>query len=591
MRMLLMLLALLVSAGLVACGSDSPTDPAPADPNEFRAVLATGGTYEVVTPSESSEVLDEQDEFDPADENVWRCTTERRSVVDAPEDYATFNPNAEVIYPGSLVQGSSLAGATPEPIVVERAAGTISIDIVNGSQGVSQPVDQVKRSTISQATNDIIEANSGVVPAAFTFNFSEVQSSQEMALKMGVNYSTLTTKVRSDLSFSSSSDYRRVLVSFNQRFYTMSYDLPTSMAQVFAPSVTPEDLDPYVGPGNPACYISSVTYGRRYYLLIESTSTLEEMRASIQGSYEAAVSSGGGSFSGKYVTELSEVNIKIFALGGNADSAIAAFNGDLSQLRGYLQDSDIRTGVPLSYVVRNVVDNRTVNVKVATDYDLKTCEVVGAGVMNDSFSTPGVAGWSGSGDYYDLKWGDLAQFRYQGGYIWAKDEGSGGTWFFRVADRYHGDLSHMVGGTMSFALNAGAGSNGDPRVNGTYVDQGDAILISGGTMTLAYRLSPAQWPVAEVYRYYEIGMGEGDGWSVVENPDYYAPESARPAATEAQIREVLRNVTSIRIRGEWFRGLDWCSIDEFRMVSPVVPPARALASAADLPWGVEVFRN
>ena len=83
--------------------------------------------------------------------------------------------------------------------------------------------------------------------------------------------------------------------------------------------------------------------------------------------------------------------------------------------------------------------------------------------MEDSFSAAGsVAGWSGAGDYYDLKWGDLAQFRYQGGYIWAKDEASGGTWFFRTADRYHGDLSHMVGGTMSFALNTGAGTNGDP---------------------------------------------------------------------------------------------------------------------------------
>lgn len=243
MKSLIVLLGALLVVGLTACGKDSPSG-SNVDPSEFNDVLATGGTYEVVTPSSTSEVIDEQVEYDPADSNVWRCTTERRSVVDAPEDYATFNPNAEVIYPGSLVQGNSLAGATPEPIVVERAAGTISIDIINGSQGVTASVDKVKRSSISQATNDIIEVNSGVVPAAFTYKFSEVQSSRQMALEMGVNYSTLTTKVRADLSFSNNENHNRILVSFNQRFYTMSYDLPTSMEQVFAPSVTPAQLDP-----------------------------------------------------------------------------------------------------------------------------------------------------------------------------------------------------------------------------------------------------------------------------------------------------------------------------------------------------------
>lgn len=586
MRIYLVLCSLLFALTLLACGSDSPTGPGGGDPAAFQEALASGGTYGTVTPSQSSQVIEEQEEYDPADENIWRCTTKHYSVVDAPEDYATFNPNAEVIYPGSLVQGNSLDGATPEPVVVERAGGTISIDIINGSQGVTASVDQVKRSTISQATNDIIEANSGVVPAAFTFKYSEVQSAQQMALEMGVNYSTLTSKVRADLSFSSSSDYHRILVSFNQRFYTMSYDLPTSMEQVFAPSVTPADLAPYVGPGNPACYISSVTYGRRYYLLVESTSTLSEMRASIQGSYEAAVSSGGGSFNGKYVTELNEVNIKIVALGGNAESAISAFNGDLSGLRAFLQDSDIRTGVPLSYVLRNVVDNRTVNVKVATDYDLKTCEVVGAAVMHDGFTqVNSLAGWSGDGDYHDLKWGDYAPFRYQGPYIWAKDQGTGGTWFFRAADRYHGDMSHMYGGTMSFALNAGYGTNGDPRVNGPRVAPGDDVLISGGTMTLAYRIPQAEWPVAENYRLYHIGLGEGDGWTVVLDPDYYASLDQRPAATETQIQTVLRDVTAIRVRGEWFNGYDWCAIDEFRMESPLVPAA----SPGLAPLGTELF--
>ena len=48
-------------------------------------------------------------------------------------------------------------------------------------------------------------------------------------------------------------------------------------------------------------------------------------------------------------------------------------------------------------------------------------------------------------------------------------------------------------------------------------------------------------------------------------------------------------MTSIRVRGEWFRGLDWCSIDEFRMVSPVVPLEKAVALRAQVPDGAEIF--
>lgn len=561
---------------LAACGDEDPTGPdgPKTSAADFQEAIDEGGTYEVVVPSESSEVVATDDEYNPDDQSIWRCTTERRSVVDAPEDYATFNPNAEVIYPGSLLQGSTLADATPEPIVVDRAGGTISIDIINGSSDVSREVDEVKRSTIAQASNDIIQANVGVVPAAFTYRSENIQSSQQMALAMGVNFSTLTTAVRANLSFSSEQEYNRFLVVFNQRFYTMSYDLPTSLDKLFASSVTPEELAPYVNDGNPATYISSVTYGRRFYLMIESTSSITEMSASIQGSYDAALTSGGGSFSGTYVTELNNVKVKIFALGGNANSATAAFNGNLDGLRDYLTDSDIRTGVPLSYVVRNVSDNTIVNVKVATDYDLKTCENVGGAILSSSFDTT-TEGWSCTGDCYDFKWGNLSEFRYVGGYVWGKDGANGDTYYFRAPDKYHGDLTRFHAGTLSFALNHGAGTNGDPRVDGSYGGPLDDVIISGASKTLIFRIPQANWPVAAFFRLYEIPLDATVDWFVDSG-------GSRFEATDDDIQEVLENVTSVRVRGEYISGTDWCSIDEFELRAAIVDETEP--EKLDLRW-------
>ena len=79
-------------------------------------------------------------------------------------------------YPGSLLQGRSLGGATPDPISVDRAGGTVTINLLNGSEEVSRTVDEVRYDSVIQAMNDIIDRNTGVLPAAFTYQMSEVQS-------------------------------------------------------------------------------------------------------------------------------------------------------------------------------------------------------------------------------------------------------------------------------------------------------------------------------------------------------------------------------------------------------------------------------
>ena len=84
----------------------------------------------------------------------------------------------------------------------------------------------------------------------------------------------------------------------------MAFDPPMGSEGVFGPNVRATDLAPYMGPGNPPVYVSSVTYGRRFFLLIESTSSVTEMKASIQASYDAALVSGSLDASAIYVKNL-----------------------------------------------------------------------------------------------------------------------------------------------------------------------------------------------------------------------------------------------------------------------------------------------
>jgi len=355
-------LTLLVSC----CDKDSP--------KTIEEVILKAGLPEEIENVEDSTVL--QTEYDFA--NNWLCRTIDVDVTEARGDYRTFDPNSEVIWPGNLLQGGSITKATPDPIVVERAAGTFTINLINGSDSTStqKTVNKVNQSNVVSALNTIIAGNSGAIPANFTYKLQQVESQQQLALSMGVNISTLTADFKSKLSFSSEKEYNRFLVDFTQIYYTMIYEKPTGYGQVFASSVTVDDLLPYMSENNPPVYISSVTYGRRFYLLIESTSSVEEMRLSIKASYDAAVTGGSLNSGMKYVSELSELNIKIFAMGGDADAALGAFSGDLSTLQNYLQDGgDYFKAAPLSYVMTSLAPpQKQVGIGVYSNFTIQECK-------------------------------------------------------------------------------------------------------------------------------------------------------------------------------------------------------------------------
>lgn len=539
---LLMISLIFLPLLLVACGDDG-TGP---EINTFDAVIDGGGTYEKTIPSQEVELIESAEE-ELEDGTIQLCTVEHYSIVDAPEDYATFDPNAEVIFPGNLLQGRSLGGSTPDPIVLDRAPGTITINLVNGSQAVSADVDEVRYSSVIQAMNDIIAENTGTLPAAFTYRSSEVQSSHQMALSMGVNYNSLTTDVRAKLDIETDESYSSFLVELNQRYYTMSFDMPTSRAALFADSVEPADLARYVSSSNPATYISSVTYGRRFYLLVESTESSTEMRASIRASYDAALAGGSGHLSGRDVSTLSNVNVKVFALGGDANLALAAFNGDVDAIAEFLTEGgDIDTGVPLSYVVRNAKDNTLVNVKVATDYEVRNCIVQEIGSYANDFET-GTEGWMGYADFRDLGTRNTAS-SVDGDFMILWDRGQGQTAYFRAPFAYHGDWSQFFGGKLEFYMMVGGPGN--------YFAADDLVFYDGQNNRLAMRFNGS--PGTNGFLPRRANLDTSVAWRF-----------NGAVATAEQIQMVLSDVQDLFVRAEYRNsGGDWAAMDLFRVTKP-----------------------
>lgn len=348
------------------------------DLSTFEGVIKSGGTFEQVASADETDIVDVTEDT-LINGDAWKCTTTNHKVTDGiggQEGFPLFNPNASVIYPGSLLQGSSLKKSTPDIIAVERGGGVISIDINDGNKQASFEVDQVKKSSIASAQNAIISESSGIVPSNFVLTKVSVESRQKLALALGVDVNTAFVDVESKLKFNSDKAYNSLLVKLTQSFYTMSFDIPTSPEDLFAAEVTPADLTKYVYPGNPATYISDVTFGRIYYMLVESTSSSTDLESKIEASFNGIGSDVDVDASASYVKELKNVKIQVLALGGESSSTVSTIgdNNIKDLIKNIAEGSDIRSGVPLSYVVRSVYDNEIVSVKTATEYDVTNCE-------------------------------------------------------------------------------------------------------------------------------------------------------------------------------------------------------------------------
>lgn len=345
---------------------------------QFSSVIKTGGVYE--NPQNTG--VDSTVMSNPIDSTTqdaqWSCTRTHYNVTDGNEQQPLFDPSSNVIYPGNLLQGKTLNQSPPDVIVVERAGGTISYNLNNGNLVSSFKVDQVTKSSITDAMNNIIHNAGDVLPANFVFSYSEVQSEEQLALELGVDVKTTFVSVKSKMNFDYSESRNRILVKLSQQYYTMSFDLPTSYDKLFAPSVTPNDLARYVGAGNPATYISDVTYGRIFYMLFESSSSSKDMKAAISGSFKALSAKVSSNVDISAINKLSNLSVKVIAFGGDAAGSMSMIGEtDLSVIVGRMANSTkIEAGLPLSYVVRNVYNNQIVKVKLATEFDVTNCELV-----------------------------------------------------------------------------------------------------------------------------------------------------------------------------------------------------------------------
>lgn len=290
-----------------------------------------------------------------------------------------LNPTSDIIYVGSLLDGASVVSGEYLPLTVKRAPMRISTSFANKSGAVYADVKDVTLSGVRQAEKEMLNdvEITGATAATLTFEISEVESKEEVDLKVGVSAKFGSkASVSDNFEFNKNSYKSSILVKFNQVYYTVDMDFPSSPSDLFDKSVTSDVLKHSLSSGKMPCYVSSVKYGRVAYVAIETNEDSKTLQNDLQASISAwgAKVEASTSFEKKYSNKDTKIQGTIF--GGNAGSAANAISG-IEGIKNFILNGGNfgkeNPASPIAYTLRKLSDNKIFSVNSNTEYTINNC--------------------------------------------------------------------------------------------------------------------------------------------------------------------------------------------------------------------------
>jgi hypothetical protein len=153
-------------------------------------------------------------------------------------------------------------------------------------------------------------------------------------------------------------------------------------------------------------------------------------------------------------------------------------------------------------------------------------------------------GWAVVGDVQEKK-DHKPSFHLKGGnpggYLSAKDDATGGNWYWRAPTKFLGDRSSSYGKTLSFELT-------QSKTNSQY-EKADVILV-GTSLKLVFKLP--KHPGTD-WTPFEVPLAAKKGWKKLNLKG--------EDATAKEMREVLGALQKLLIRGEYREGNDTGKLD------------------------------
>lgn len=289
------------------------------------------------------------------------------------------------LFPGAILLGDSLYNGTFAVSGIDRKPMIYSLSVQDGTGAPRSATMQNPSLSQFRDTFGVVlsQANLGDVPVSAFTNVEEIRSEQDLEFALGVDVNTLQTDVKAQFDFTSQNIQSRFLITVDLAFFTADLDTSLEPSDFFADSVSLDRVQQEFNDSVPPVYVSSITYGTRYYVAVESSFSSEELNAALQVAFKAGTNQVDGSVSLSTSDVLQSTSFTAISVGAQPDQ-LAAFNAILSgddrleAVKDFLTTGTNFTaaniGAPLSFTMKNMTDNSVAALAFSNTTDVLTCD-------------------------------------------------------------------------------------------------------------------------------------------------------------------------------------------------------------------------
>jgi thiol-activated cytolysin len=361
------------------CASDVGPAPEETDEARERRIDELIGSLGEL-PADPAQVVEgpASDEYASGD---YQCIRQNLRETRQYDKIVAYSANSESMWPGAIVRGDSVYTGLFTQLVFDRAPLEISISLENLAGGKSMTMPSPSLSNYREAVSQVLDSEiTGATPANIYAEIEQVHSQEQLTLAMGASVSWLGSAagISTSFDFNKEEVRSRYVVKYTQGYYTVDIDQPGRPSDFFADTVTAEDLEPRMGPGNPPVYVSSVTYGRLVVFTFESEYSADELGAALEFVYRGGVDvSGDVSVTYRDIVSRSKINAYILGgSGGEAAQSIESYEALMEFIKTGGNYSKESPGAPIAYKLAYLADNQPARLSFTNDYEVEECERV-----------------------------------------------------------------------------------------------------------------------------------------------------------------------------------------------------------------------
>jgi len=311
------------------------------------------------------------------------CTEEKVQASSSFDINFIQNPNESNIFPGAMLYSEDIAdgsyssyasGSDLNPINL-----TTTIAIVGGNPTIT--VVDPDLGTINTAINDLlINQSKGEMEVQASFEVSEINSMEELTLKLGAHFNSATFDANLSADLAKSNHKSIKMVKFVQKYYTVTMVQPRKGTDLFKNKQKAQEA---FESGKTPLYVNSITYGRVCYFFMQTDKSISDIKAHVDGEYKGSFNAGG-SLDVTKKDELFTSNYSATIIGGNGANgmrAVDGYEGFMEMLRdgGTLDKSAL--ALPISYSCKFLADNKQAFVNLYSSYTKRTCKPVKSDIV------------------------------------------------------------------------------------------------------------------------------------------------------------------------------------------------------------------